>query len=151
MARFSLVDSLPSVLGVPRNNIARLNADGTLDLAFNPNSGGNIFSIALQEDGKILVGGYFFNIGGQNRNKIARLDATTGLPDSFNPDAGDEVSIQSRCKRTRRFWVGVNSGSSGDRCAITLPGSMPPDCLILLTRTRTPSSMQWRSRRTARF
>ena len=27
-----------SVLGVTRNNIARLNTDGTLDMAFNPNA-----------------------------------------------------------------------------------------------------------------
>ena len=30
--------SFSSVLGVPRNNIARLNTDGTLDIAFNPNA-----------------------------------------------------------------------------------------------------------------
>ena len=44
-------------------------------------------SIAVQTDGKILVGGGFTHIGGQTRNYIARLDATTGLADSFNPNA----------------------------------------------------------------
>ena len=41
---------------VTRNRIARLNPDGTLDTAFNPNANGSINAIALQADGKILVG-----------------------------------------------------------------------------------------------
>ena len=91
-----------TVLGVARNNIARLNTDGTLDTAFNPNANGGVFSIAVQADGKILAGGDFTSIGGQTRNRIARLDATTGLADSFNPNANDTV-FQSRCRRTARF------------------------------------------------
>ena len=63
---------------VTRNHIARLNPDGTLDTAFNPNANDAVLSIAVQADGKILVGGAFTNIGGQTRNHIARLDALTG-------------------------------------------------------------------------
>ncbi len=78
------------VLGVTRHNIARLNTDGTLDTAFNPNANGPVYSIAVQADGRILMGGGFFgtnSIGGQTRYGIARLDGTTGLADSFNPNA----------------------------------------------------------------
>ena len=42
---------------VTRNRIARLNPDGTLDTAFNPNANSVVLSIAVQADGKILVGG----------------------------------------------------------------------------------------------
>ena len=91
-------------VAVTRNRIARLNPDGTLDTAFNPNANGAVYSIAVQADGKILAGGHFTNsIGGQTRNYIARLDATTGLADSFDPNANDRVCIQSRCRRTARF------------------------------------------------
>ena len=76
---------------VTRNRIARLNPDGTLDTAFNPNANGDVYSIAVQADGKILVGGDFTSIGGQTRNHIARLDATTGLADSFDPNASNSV------------------------------------------------------------
>src|SRR5205814_5968427 len=51
----------------------------------------SVLSIAVQVDGKILVGGFFTSIGGQPRNSIARLDATTGLADSFDPNANDVV------------------------------------------------------------
>jgi uncharacterized delta-60 repeat protein len=76
---------------VARNRIARVNPDGTLDIAFNPNANGSVFAIAVQADGKILAGGPFTIIGGQTRNRIARLDATTGAPDSFDPNANGDV------------------------------------------------------------
>ncbi|HWM25972.1 MAG TPA: delta-60 repeat domain-containing protein [Chthoniobacterales bacterium] len=79
---------------VTRNRIARLNPDGTLDTAFNPNANAAVHSIAVQADGKILVGGQFTgtnSIGGQTRNYIARLDATTGAADSFDPNANGTV------------------------------------------------------------
>jgi uncharacterized delta-60 repeat protein len=79
--------SFTTVLGAARNNIARLNPDGTLDTAFDPNANDLVDEIAVQADGKILAGGQFNTIGGQHRNNIARLDATTGLADSFDPNA----------------------------------------------------------------
>src|SRR5205823_3043797 len=82
---------------VTRNRIARLNPDGTLDTAFNPNASDVVYTMAVQADGKIVVGGHFNganSIGGQTRNRIARLDATTGLADSFDPNAdGNVISI----------------------------------------------------------
>ncbi|MDQ6630665.1 MAG: hypothetical protein M3Y82_02780, partial [Verrucomicrobiota bacterium] len=79
---------------VTRNHIARLNSNGTLDTTFNPNANGSVNAIALQADGKILVGGAFngaSGIGGQPRNRIARLDPVVGSADSFNPNANGDV------------------------------------------------------------
>ena len=82
---------------VTRNFIARLNPDGTVDPAFDPNANGSVNTIALQADGKILVGGFFAEsigtptIGGQTRNRIARLDPVTGTADSFDPNANGQV------------------------------------------------------------
>jgi ribosomal protein L13 len=74
-----------------RAGLSRLNPDGTTDTSFKPNVAGGVFSIVVQADGKILVGGGFTSIGGQPRNNIARLDATTGLADSFDPNANNLV------------------------------------------------------------
>ncbi len=56
------------VNGVEANHLARLNADGTLDTAFcsGPNSGtfDSIYAVAVQADGKILLGGHLSSIGG---------------------------------------------------------------------------------------
>lgn len=76
---------------VMRNRIARLNTDGTLDTGFDPSADQLVATIAVQSDGKILIGGIFTSVGGQTRNNIARLDATTGAPDSFDPNANSDV------------------------------------------------------------
>jgi uncharacterized delta-60 repeat protein len=83
--------------GTTRNRIARLNADGSLDTTFNPGSGANIYvsTIALQPDGKIIIGGIFTSYNGTARNRIARLNADGSLDTTFNPGTGanDYVSI----------------------------------------------------------
>ncbi len=76
-----------TVGGTPRNHIARLNADGTLDTGFNPNANGDVYSVAVQADGKILLGGNFTTVGGTARNHIARLNADGTLDTGFNPNA----------------------------------------------------------------
>src|SRR4030095_6397694 len=42
-----------------RNFIARVNSDATLDTLFNPNANIGMTTLALQPDGKILLGGVF--------------------------------------------------------------------------------------------
>src|SRR5436190_20664272 len=92
---------------VTRNHIARLNPDGTLDTAFDPNADDAVYSIAVQADGKILAGGNIGNIGGQTRNYIARLDATTGAADSFDPNANNVVNSIEIGREWCRLWGGV--------------------------------------------
>src|SRR5204863_2818761 len=45
--------------------------------SFDPNANSFVGSIAVQADGKILVGGQFSNIGGQTRSLFARLSNDT--------------------------------------------------------------------------
>jgi uncharacterized delta-60 repeat protein len=78
-------------ISVTRNHIARLNPDGTLDNTFDPNANSVVNTIALQSDGKVLVGGAFSAIGGGPRHNIARLDPNTGLTDSFDPNANGPI------------------------------------------------------------
>src|SRR5882724_1687880 len=41
---------------------------------FNPNADGPIHAIAIQADGKIIIGGDFTTAGGMNRRSLARLN-----------------------------------------------------------------------------
>jgi uncharacterized delta-60 repeat protein len=86
---------LSTIGGVTRLYIARLNSDGALDTGFNANMGGaeqGVASIALQPDGKIIIGGDFDTINGLNRNRIARLDSDGSLDLVFNPSLGTQSS-----------------------------------------------------------
>lgn len=49
-------------------------------------------SLAVQADGKILVGGIFTTLGGQSRIGIGRLNADGTLDTSFNPGADSYVN-----------------------------------------------------------
>jgi uncharacterized delta-60 repeat protein len=80
-----------SIGGQTRTNLARLDATSGAADAFNPNPNGGVLAIALQSDGKILVGGAFTSIGGQTRTNLARLDATSGTADAFSPNPNSLV------------------------------------------------------------
>jgi uncharacterized delta-60 repeat protein/uncharacterized repeat protein (TIGR01451 family) len=83
------------VLGVEDQNIARINADGTRDGDFIQfrftGVAGTVNSVALQADGKILLGGDFTYVLVSGRNNIARLNANGRLDTGFNPDANGDV------------------------------------------------------------
>lgn len=74
--------------GFAKNHITRLNSDGTPDLTFNTATGfdGGVNCTAIQNDGKILVGGYFNTCNEIPQKNIARLTADGNLDTSFNPD-----------------------------------------------------------------
>ena len=59
--------------GQPRNRLARLNPNGTLDATFTSDANGTVESLAVQPDGNILVGGSFAALAGQLRLRMARL------------------------------------------------------------------------------
>jgi uncharacterized delta-60 repeat protein len=77
------------VNGTNREHIARLNSDGSLDNNFNPGSSINagVNSVALQADGKVIIGGNFTIAGGAARSRVARLNADGSLDGTFDPGA----------------------------------------------------------------
>ncbi len=80
--------------GINCNRIARLNIDGELDTSFNQGIGADDFinSLALQPDGKLLIGGAFTSYNGSARKCIARLNSNGSLDTTFNPGSGLEVA-----------------------------------------------------------
>jgi uncharacterized delta-60 repeat protein/uncharacterized repeat protein (TIGR01451 family) len=89
--------SFPNYNTIPSSYLARLNNDGSLDPSFNTGFGinGNVFAIALQPDGKIVIGGDFTSVNGTSRNRIARLDPDGSLDLSFDPGAGANDSVRA--------------------------------------------------------
>src|SRR5678815_4536160 len=76
-----------------RTRIARLLENGELDLSFDAEPGPDytIYTLALQSDGKILVGGAFTmfqgGFSGGNRAKIVRLDPNGRYDPTFSTSA----------------------------------------------------------------
>ncbi len=76
--------------GTALPHLARLNADGTLDLHFDTGSGpdGNVAALALQPDGKVVIGGAFTQVDTTTRSGIARLTAEGAVDGTFDPGTG---------------------------------------------------------------
>jgi uncharacterized delta-60 repeat protein/prepilin-type N-terminal cleavage/methylation domain-containing protein len=93
-----------AVNGTSRGRIARLNTDGTLDTTFaNGLTGANnrIFAVAVQPDGRILIGGNFTAVNGTTRNRIARLNTDGTLDTTFaNGLAGANDTVQTIALQT---------------------------------------------------
>jgi uncharacterized delta-60 repeat protein len=79
----SYVVETTSQLILPR--LCRLNTDGTLDRSFASIMSPRVVTLAVQPDGRILVGGFFTNICGESRSYLARLWPDGSLDRSFNP------------------------------------------------------------------
>ena len=75
----------------PRNYIARVLADGSLDPDFNPDASATINHVSIQPDGRILLGGKFTSINRHPRNRLARLHPDGRVDESFNPNVDGEV------------------------------------------------------------
>ena len=83
-----------------RNLIGRFHANGSLDTSFNPGATGTggyeVRALVVQSDAKILVGGYFYGLGGGTgttvRNFLGRLNADGSVDMSFNPGANSFVN-----------------------------------------------------------
>ncbi|HNP54432.1 MAG TPA: delta-60 repeat domain-containing protein, partial [Ferruginibacter sp.] len=83
--------------GVNEHNIIRLNADGTIDHSFDPGSGiatspgfGNpvVYSLALDDNGKILVGGNFQLYNGTSVTGLVRINSDGSRDNSFQTGSG---------------------------------------------------------------
>jgi uncharacterized delta-60 repeat protein len=94
--------------GQVRYRIAPLNADGSLDPGFNPGTYDNSFTpgaddsivcLAVQADGKILVGGEFYTLGRQSCKAIGRFNADGSLDTDFHPQAtrDDQTRTEVKC------------------------------------------------------
>jgi uncharacterized delta-60 repeat protein len=80
-----------------RRGIVRLNANGSVDESFDPGAGANgtVYAIALQSNGKILLGGDFTLMNQTNRNRIARLLPGGSVDTEFDTSQGADGTVYS--------------------------------------------------------
>ena len=104
------------------NKIIRLNSDGSRDNSFDVGNGFNYYTecIAIQDDGKIIVGGWFTSYNWTNINRIIRLnsdgsrDTSFDVGNGFNNEFVAKIIIQPDGKMvvgwrfTTYKWVNAN-------------------------------------------
>jgi uncharacterized delta-60 repeat protein len=125
-----------SYKGTSRNRLVRLNTDGSLDTTFAIGTGFNatIWSIVIQSNGKILVGGDFTSYSGSVESKIVRLNTNGTIDDTFNtPVVNDiiyDMSIQTDGKIVAVGAFTQVSGVSTNRIVRFLTGGTPDGLFV---------------------
>jgi uncharacterized delta-60 repeat protein len=79
------------VNGQARGSLARLNRDGSLDAKLagpietvpQMSTGPQVLALAVQPDGRLLVGGQFTRVGGAIRNNLARFNADGTVDETY--------------------------------------------------------------------
>lgn len=77
---FSAVD------GIAKNSLVKLNSDGIIDESFDigENINGTLFSLTLQDDGKLIIGASFLRMQGQPTYNMCRLNPDGTVDTTFN-------------------------------------------------------------------
>ena len=87
-----------TVDGITANDLARLNADGTLDATFSASTDAGVGSIIAEADGTIVIGGGFTQVDGAARGGLAHLSADGTL----NPFTSAETGVNGTVSTLRQ-------------------------------------------------
>ena len=114
--------SFTTFTGSSQNSLIRLNSDGSKDTSFNIGGGFNsdVIDIAIQSDGKILVGGVFNRFTGSTQNYLIRLNSNGSKDETFNIGSGFDsyvtaIEIQSDGKIISGGYFTTFAGISQNR------------------------------------
>lgn len=89
---YFLGGTFTSVAGVPRNRLAHIMADGSLNPLWNPNANSDVRSMALSGSTLYIAGAFTtLNGGTVTRNRVAAVGAGDGAVTGWNPNAGGTV------------------------------------------------------------
>jgi uncharacterized delta-60 repeat protein len=126
-----------SIDGVAQTNLARLNDDGSIDASFTPQLGvgsvNGVYTMALQPDGKVIIGGYFNSVGGLPRKNLARLHPDGSVDSAFlNDMAGlnarpNSIALQPDGKILVAGWFeSVNGATRYGLARLNSNGAIDP-------------------------
>jgi uncharacterized repeat protein (TIGR01451 family)/uncharacterized delta-60 repeat protein len=90
LGRFIIGGDFTAAVGAAQNRVARLMEDGSLDSSFDPGAGPNnsVRAVALQNDGRVVIGGFFNQVNTSSRGFLARLGVDGSVDPFFNSGAG---------------------------------------------------------------
>ena len=95
--RIVVAGRFTSFNGFTHNRVCRLNANGSVDQTFGLGNGINnaALALALQSDGRIIVGGQFSQVDLTQRFNLARLNTNGSVDLSFDPGNGPNGDVNA--------------------------------------------------------
>lgn len=136
--RLCVIGSFTSIQGVARNGICVLQANGALDLSFDPGPGANslIQDVAIDQDDLPIIAGTFTSYNGESVGRIARLSLDGARDPSFDAGTGFDGSVQhvlplaDGAMLCAGLFTSVDGTSANRFCKLLGDGSMAPGFLL---------------------
>lgn len=102
--------------GLPRQNVAAILADGTVDPTWDPSVEGVVYAVAASDDGtKIFLGGGFTTVGGVAHGRIAAVDSVGGALISGWKTQVKNNLVRALATSSGRLYVGGSFSRIGGR------------------------------------
>jgi uncharacterized delta-60 repeat protein len=136
---------------ISRTHIARLNTNGTLDTTFNPGSGADapVMAVAVQPNGKILMGGSFGTVNSFSRSRIARLLANGTVDTNFNPGTGVDNAVEALALQTDGkvvlggLFTNFNGHATTNLARVLLKDPPPVPIVTRITNSTGNLALNW--------
>src|SRR5438477_6634828 len=132
--RIVVAGRFTSFNGVMHNRVCRLNADGSVDQTFGLGAGikNSVFALALQSDGRILVGGQFSQVDLTQRFNLARLHTNGSVDLTFDPVNGPNGDVNAIVIQPNGAiviggtFIGYNGFARGGIARVLANGGLEP-------------------------
>jgi uncharacterized delta-60 repeat protein len=132
--RIVVAGRFTSFNGFMHNRVCRLNADGSVDQSFGLGAGidNSVLALALQSDGRILVGGQFSQVDLAQRFNLARLNTNGGVDLTFDPGNGPNGDVNAIVIQPNGAiiiggtFIGYNGFSRGGVARVLGNGALDP-------------------------
>ncbi len=98
--------------GTATGNIVRIDTDGSLQAAFGPVVGpdSSVHTLSVAPDGDVVLGGYFYNVGGTAHPRRARLNPDFTVDQGYAADPAISISVDTLALLPDgRAWVNAQS------------------------------------------
>ena len=89
----------------PRQSLAHILSDGTVDPSWAPTADGPVTALTL-ENQRLYIGGSFFSVNGVERWRLAAVDRTTGDLAPWNPKLGSANLVNTLTSSGGLVYVG---------------------------------------------
>src|SRR5262249_28076216 len=104
---------------------------GSLDLSFHPGAGGDqsVYSMLVQGDGKIVIGGDFTTVDNLPRKGNARLGSDGQVDSGFNPGTGADDLVSAMAMQGNKiiiagYFTSVDDVPRGSIARLNSDGSL---------------------------
>jgi hypothetical protein len=115
--------------------LVRLEQDGAIDRGFRCETAnsiyGRVMDIALQSDGRIVIGGFFSQVNGVNCPHLARLNPDGSLDRTFQPPFLPQIELSRKRMRVQHLTQPASAPAAASGASATPSAESVPETVLI--------------------